>query len=124
MFTTAPPPATSIPRSVSGDVVVSSRLGSPSPPLPSGAIGQIYDLLVTIAPIHQIAAAKDAVITVAFSLPLPLPAEKNINIWVPANFIQKPSQVRVLQRKISIFRANTSARAYPPTGCAAPAGGA
>jgi hypothetical protein len=28
---------------------------------------------------------------VTFSLPLPLPAGKNINIWVPANYIEKLS---------------------------------
>jgi hypothetical protein len=85
-----------ISRRLPGDVTLSSLLALPSPALTSGAIGQIYDLLVTIAPIHQLAAAKDAVITVAFSLPLPLPANKNINIWVPADFIQTPSQVHSL----------------------------
>ncbi len=73
---------------------MSSRLASPSPSFPSGAIGQIYDLLVTISPAHQLAAARDAVITVAFSLPVPLPPSKDINIWVPANFIESFNQAR------------------------------
>lgn len=81
---------------LSGDVFVSSQLASPSPPLASGAIGQIYDLSVVIAPIHQLAAAKDAIITVSFSLHVALPTGKDINIWVPANFIEKSNQARYL----------------------------
>jgi hypothetical protein len=36
------------------------------------------------------------VITVSFSLHVALPTGKDINIWVPANFIEKSNQARGL----------------------------
>jgi hypothetical protein len=57
--------------------------------------------MVEIASIYQVAAAKDAIITVSFSLPLPLTTGKNINIWIPANFIEKINPVFPLHLSVA-----------------------
>jgi hypothetical protein len=83
-----------MPYRPAGEVSLSSQLTSPSATADSGAIGQIYDVSVSIAAIHQVAAAKDAVMIFSFSLPVPLPVGTNINIWVPANYISSTTQAR------------------------------